>query len=424
LYGLNDYLAEVFPKSSGENYNRVISSWGSFRGEWRVGRHGFVTLVNDDLGETRDIPTAESVMFSWLTDLGWKPELSAPGLLAKQIYRQLDGFTSILKNEKLLGLLEHMNGGRVKQDESPADQNIVSQERELPIGEVKSRLEGSSKRGDLYDYLLSRGVFKLGLRVQCPYCLRHSWFPLESVRDTLSCPRCLNAFEAIKTVRSATWSYKTTGPFSVPQYADGAYAVLLTLGFFSAHSLHTMRTTPVLSFKAEGPDGKTLEADAALFWQDALFGERRDGILFAECKTYDQFKAKYFKRMRQLAETFPGAVIVFSTLRKSLSPKEISGIKRIAKAGRKYWKPERPINPVLILTGTELLNHSGPPYCWEQLLQKKFDRVRFDGLIGLCDATQQIHLNLPSWQSDWHEKWDKRRQRLQAQQNSAPQVVN
>ena len=185
-----------------------------------------------------------------------------------------------------------------------------------------------------------------------------------------------------------------------------------------------MRTTPVLSFKAEGPDGKTLEADAALFWQDALFGERRDGILFAECKTYDQFKAKYFKRMRQLAETFPGAVIVFSTLRKSLSPKEISGIKRIAKAGRKYWKPERPINPVLILTGTELLNHSGPPYCWEQLLQKKFDRVRFDGLIGLCDATQQIHLNLPSWQSDWHEKWDKRRQRLQAQQNSAPQVVN
>ena len=324
LYGSDDYLAEVLPKSSGENFKRVISSWGSVRGEWRVGRHGLVRLVTDDFGETRDIPTAESVMFSWLMDLGWKPELSTPGLLAKQIYRQLDGFLSILKNEKMLGLLEHMNGGRVKQDGSPADQNIISQERELSIGEVKSRLEGSTKKGGLYDYLLSKGVFKLGLRVQCPHCLRHSWFALESVRDTLSCPRCLNVFEAVKTVRNATWSYKTTGPFSVPQYADGAYAVLLTLGFFNDPSLHTMRTSSVLSFKANGVDGKTLEADAALFWQETIFGERRDGILFAECKTYDHFKAKDFKRMRQLAKTFPGAVLVFSTLRKSLSPKEIT----------------------------------------------------------------------------------------------------
>jgi hypothetical protein len=422
LYGSDDYVAEVFPKSSGENYKRVISSWASFRGEWRVGRHGLVRLVRDDFGETRDIPTAESVMFSWLTDLGWKPELSPPGLLAKQIYRQLDGFLSVLKNEKMLGLLEHMNGGRVKRDGSPVDQNTVSNERELPIGEVKSRLEGSSKMGDLYGYLLSKGVFKLGLRIQCPHCLRHSWFGLESVRDTLSCPRCLNVFEAVKTVPNATWSYKTTGPFSVPQYADGAYAVLLTLGFFSDHNLHTMRTTPVLSFQAEGPDGKKLETDAALFWQDAIFGEKRDGILFAECKTYDQFKARDFKRMRQLAKTFPGAVLVFSVLRESLSPKEINGITRIAKAGRKYWKNERPINPVLILTGTELLNHSGPPYCWGESLQKKFDRVH--GLIDLCDATQQIYLNLPSWQSDWHEKWEKRRQRLHAQQSSKTQIVN
>jgi len=53
-----------------------------------------------------------------------------------------------------------------------------------------------------------------------------------------------------------------------------------------------MHTTPVLSFKAEKPDNKTLEADVALFWQDSIFGERNDGILFAECKTYDRFKPK------------------------------------------------------------------------------------------------------------------------------------
>jgi hypothetical protein len=45
-------------------------------------------------------------------------------------------------------------------------------------------------------------------------------------------------------------------------------------------------------------------------------------------------------------------------------------------------------------------------------LQKKFDHVY--GLIALCDATQQIYLNLPPWQTEWHEKWEKKRQRLQA----------
>jgi hypothetical protein len=421
LYGSDDYLAGVFPKSPGDNYKRAISSWASLGDDWRVGKNGLVKLVADDLNETRDIPTAESVVLAWLADFGWKPEVSPPGLLAKQIYRQLEGFLSILKNEKLLSLFEHMNGGHVTKDGSPVEDNKVQQERDLPVGEVKSRLQEASKRGNLYDYLVSKGVFKIGLRVQCPRCLRRSWFPLESVRDNFSCPRCLNAFSAIGTLENSAWTYKTAGPFSVPHYGDGAYCVLLTLEFFNRHNFSTLRTTPVLSFKAAGPGGAALEADAAAFWQDAALGQRNDGILFAECKTYDKFKAKDFMRMRQLAKAFPGAVLVFSTLRKSLTPKEIKGITRIAKRGRRYWKSERPINPVLILTGTELLHFSRPPRCWEESLQKKFNRVY--GLLALCDATQQIYLNLPPWQSDWHEKWDKKRRRMHAKAGGTQPAV-
>ncbi|MGC2530028.1 MAG: hypothetical protein WA639_19950 [Candidatus Acidiferrum sp.] len=411
LYGSDDYLAGVFPKSSGENYKRAISSWASLGDDWRVGRNGLVKLVRDDFNDTRDIPTAESVVFAWLADFGWKAEVSPPGLLAKQMHRQLEGFLSILKNEKLLGLFEHMNGGLVAKDSSPVEDNKVQQERDLPIGEVRSRLQEASKRGNLYEYLVSIGVFKIGLRVQCPRCLRRSWFPLESVRDNFSCPRCLNAFSAIGTLESSEWTYKTTGPFSVPHYGEGAYNVLLTLEFFSSHNFSTMRSTPVLSFKAAGPGGTALEADAAAFWQDAVFGERKDGVFFAECKTYGQFQTKDFVRMRQLAKAFPGAVRVFSTLRKALNPQEIKGITRIAKRGRKYWKSERPINPVLVLTGTELLHFSRPPHRWEESLQKKFSHVY--GLIALCEATQQIYLNLPPWQTEWHEKWEKKRKELQ-----------
>jgi hypothetical protein len=53
-------------------------------------------------------------------------------------------------------------------------------------------------------------------------------------------------------------------------------------------------------------------------------------------------------------------------------------------------------------------------------LQKKFDHVY--GLIALCDATQQIYLNLPSWRTDWDEKWEKERQRLHAKASVTQQI--
>lgn len=407
FYGADQYLAEVFPKASGNNLTRAISGIGSFR-EWRIDRNGLVKFAVHDFSETRNIPTAENVFFAWLTDHGWKPQLSPPGLLAKEIYRRLQGNPAILKNETLLGLLERMNGGKVKKEVGAAD---VEQERELSVGEVKRRLEGSSEGNNPHDYLISRGVFKLGVRVQCPHCLRNSWYSLDALNDSLTCPKCLNSYMAIGNVSAPDWSYKTAGPFSIPRYAEGAYTVLLTLEFIGGQA-STMRTTPVMSFKAESPGKKDIEADVAMLWQESIFGEQIDGLLFGECKTYGVFEEKDFARMRYLAEMFPGAILAFSTLRKEFTPKEIAGITRIARTGRKYWKAERTVNPVLVLTGAELLSWAGPPHCWRLLLQEKFSRVNC--LLDICDATQQIYLGLPSWQTERHEKWEKRRQRRQA----------
>ena len=415
LYGPSEYLAQVFPKSSGENFNRAISGLLSFEKEWRVGRHGLVKFVGDDFAESRDIPAAETIMFAWLRDKGWSPILSPPGLLAKEIFKRLEGYLGILHNPRLLGMLEFMNGGRAKQDgtavEKPAETNEIEQDRDLSVGEIKTRLASPAGGEDLYQNLLAKGIFKLGLRVQCPHCIRRSWFALQNVQDSFACPRCLNSFPAAGNIDTGTWSYKTAGPFSVPKYADGAYAVLLTLDLFHDRKMATMQTTPVVSFSAKGSDNKKLEADFALFWQESLYGEKRTGVMFGECKTYGLFERKDFDRMRYLAKSFPGAVLAFSTLRKSLTPKETTEIARIAKRGRKYWKTDHPINPVLVLTGTELFHWHGPPSCWDEPVRKRFDHAR--GLLALCDATQQLYLNMPSWHVEWEKKWQDRRRRQQ-----------
>jgi len=416
FYGKREYLAEVFPKAAGRNFLRAISELGSV-GEWRVGRNGLVKLVKYEFTSTRSVPTAEEVFFAWLSDLGWNPRLSPPGMLAKQLYRKTGGYPGMLADEKMLGLLEHMNGGTVRRDGSPTDENIVNQERDVEIGEVKGRLHREMLKGRLHDSLVSMGAFKMGLRVRCTECQRQSWFPLESVRDTFTCPKCLTTFPAIANVGDSKWCYKTAGPFSVPRYAEGAYAVLLALQLFGDHKLR-MRVTPVMSFSADAPGKKELEADFALFWQQTMFGEETSGLLFGECKSYGPFDKKDYDRMRSLAKMFPGAVLVFGTLRRTLSPAEKKEIGKIAKAGRKYWKSERPINAVLILTGTEMFADLAPPYCWDTATKKRFEHMH--GLMDFCDATQQLYLDLPSWRADWHEQFEKRRARAMASAQTQP----
>jgi hypothetical protein len=420
FYSSHEYMAEVLPRSTGEKFIRAISSQGSFRNEWRVGRNGLVYLVKDTLKEYWDIPTSEKTFFAWLEDQGWSVKLSNSGVLAKQIYKKLDGHIATLGNESLIKILDHMNGGKNLYKDEPTTNIELEEGRDMSVDKVKAQLKSRHGRSDeeLHEYLLSKGIFRLGLKIECPDCFRKSWYRLDDVKDFCTCPKCLHSFSAIGNVHLSTWSYKTYGPFSVPQHADGAFSVLLGVNFFNEHSLIGIRFSPVFSFNATDSEDKKLEADFAGFWEQRS-GRSSDsnGILFAECKTFGDFENKDFDRMAGLAKKFPGAVIVFCTMKKELTPDEIKSITKIAKAGRKYWKNNRPINPVLILTHTELTGFPSVPHCWPEPWKKRFDHM--SGLLPTCDATQQIYLNLPSWEEEWHKKWDKKHQKRIAKNKTA-----
>lgn len=403
LFGADELLAEVYPKVEGNELLHAISGFPSASREWRVGRYGLVKLIQGVSGESRRVPQSEQIFFAWLKDRGWEANLSTPGILAKQIYKQLGGATIMLADKDVLGLIEHMNGGAVSRSGEQKDDRVVS-EREASVADVKRKL-----RANRYEWFLQKGVFKLGLQTKCPNCQRNSWFSMSTLGEFFDCPKCLSKFPAAGNIDQGrgTWFYRTSGPSSVPNFADGAFSVLLTLDALAGRSLSSRRTTSVLSFEATAPNKTDIEADLAMFWRELSHGEDTAGILFAECKSYGLFKSKDFQRMRYLGETFPGAILVFSTLRDGLTKEEVSALLRLAKAGRKYWKAERPLNPVMILTGTELLTWKRPPECWDEELQKRFQRVRT--LLDLCNATQQIYLGLPSWHDDWSRAFEKRR---------------
>ena len=386
-----DLLADVLPYDHGDEVLRAAG--GVFyhdRDEFRIGRSGPVHLIKS-LWRTRwKLPLAEDVFFAWLADKGFGAELSTCGRLAKQMYAQLEGWTHVLTNEPLLKLFDTMAKG------GEGGKGLV-------LGEVKNRIANSvSLNNRLYKSLVARKVFQLGYKTQCPYCGRGSWFSVNDLATELTCPLCFKKIDAINAVDRSSrgdWHLKTAGPFSVDKFADGGYAVLLALHFLRQD--RSLQTTPVMSFTAKNKSGVELEADLGAMWQDSVHGEQQEGVLFAECKSYNEFKGKDFERMRTLAKQFPGAILAFVTLRRALTPHEVTEIKKIVKAGMKQWKAERPLNPVLVLTGQELFARSGAPHCWGSMSVPVWAKQAYS-LLEVCNATQAIHLSLPHW----HQTWD------------------
>lgn len=149
------------------------------------------------------------------------------------------------------------------------------------------------------------------------------------------------------------------GPFSVPNYAGGAYATVLALNTFardldSNHANITYATNLHFGFG----DDKLIEVDFTLWYQRGriIDLEEEPVLVFGEAKSFasESFRQEDVDRMRQLGERFPGAFLVFATLKDALSDTEKKLVGDLALWGRAVLTDGRPHSPVIVLTGTEL----------------------------------------------------------------------
>ena len=401
-YGARDLVAEVIPEGDDE----LVRAIGDldFR-SWRFARSGPVYLSGHlDWSLHLSVPDAPTVFIEWLRQRGWKAHLSAPGLIARQLLKQVEGIwgTAFLATDGMIRLLGDLQGERT----------IGLDALWGKLSRIANEFGHGSTAAGLLQRLVEGQVLRLGMEVQCPICTQHSWYSVTQSDYELLCPKCNERFRLpAHHPKEIQWSYRTVGPFSLPGRAYGVYAVLLAHRFFSV-LLH-LPTTPFLSFTAEKGDEK-IEADLALFLKETRLGRTTIETLFAECKTYDHFKRDDIDRMLALSKGFPGAILVFVTLRKDLTDAEKKLIRPFVNRGRKYWKAERPYNPVLILTGTELFAVFRPEQSWERAggqhepWAAKFRRGHLS-LLELCDATQQIYLGMKPWQQWLKELWDQKR---------------
>src|SRR5260370_41979146 len=110
-----------------------------------------------------------------------------------------------------------------------------------------------------------------------------------------------------------------------------------------------------------------------------------------------------------MAEALPGSYVVFSAMKKQLSDRERSRIKKFAEWGRGPQKNGEPRAMVIVLTATELFADHHLKQTWQEAGgahagMVKHPSVHIDDLWTLADITQQLYLSMSAY-------WDWRSQR-------------
>lgn len=382
------------------------------------------------------LPDGTTAINDWLKASMISVRLSDPGRATQQIIQTLGGFWGV-RSIASLGIIELLNAMTRKP---------IS--RSAHYAEFRDKVHNAIRGDDLWrgkehETLVERNAVQLGLELKCSKCGSWSWYSVKQLDYTLMCDLCLKQFNfpiiAPSSSKNSRWAYRVIGPFALPNYAGGGYAASLAIRFFSevVGSFDRSHVTWSAGQELILPADKKVEADFILWYQrkQILEPDYPTEVVFGEAKSLgkDVFKDDDVDRMKVLAKAFPGAVLVFATLKEAaqISKNEISRIRKLAEWGRYYDRANRRTRaPVILLTGTELFT---PHYLQESWKSKGGKRAALIGpghvdishLPTLADITQQVYLDMPSYHEWLEARWKKRaeRRKQRAKQAQATATV-
>ena len=376
------------------------------------------------------LPTPFAVFSAWMKEKGYEIELSGTGKIASQMIEALGGPASayLVAHQELIKTFGQMAHARFETHETDeANTRTTLLGKTVPRSSLMAILARANPQfptaaTNHLESLTQIGAFRLGMRIRCNHCGQRNWYALEELNETLECGRCLKEFDFPTSSPPAdAWHYSAAGPFSIEGYAQGSFCVALSLGLLLDGFWTT--ATWITNFNLRRAGKHFDEADFGIFLRDDSAFVRGNNVylILGESKSFDSFEPRDFRRMTALAKAFPGATLVFSTFRKTLTGAEKKAIAKIANRGRRSLGGERWLNPVIVLTGVELFSRKKMPYCWrnagppyEQYAERPLDP---EFVQAVADATQQMHLGMEPY-FKWAEKrrqtkWEKMQKKIQ-----------
>ena len=164
---------------------------------------------------------------------------------------------------------------------------------------------------DVFSYMVDKGLFRIGIDLDCPQCDMSSWVALDALKQQATCELCGHNYDAARQLLASKWRFRRSGVLGAERNAQGAIPVALALQQLGANlsqapghdiysaSLDLTSTTELGLSKCE----------VDFVWLVKGRYPDRTEVLLAECKDQGPIKLEEFQRdletLRRVADALP-----------------------------------------------------------------------------------------------------------------------
>jgi len=362
-----------------------------FYNEVRAEKNGIGIVINT----TQEHLSLRALKFRNLIEkifevFGIKAEPSQAGLICNQLIKQMGGLQEcrVFKIKGVRELIAKYNPDQTF-TRSAAIQiigNFCPSSRQPRFEDyenlfIERRNRGKLKPEHAFIYLLKHGVFRVGLKFNCPSCQLEFWQHIDNVKTTGTCEYCGNQFNITPQLKDRDWAYRRSGLFGKDDHQEGGIPVALTL-----QQLHTtLRWHPFIYCTAMklSPISVSInpcETDFVVVTQNH---DGRVQIVIGECKTHKKIEQSDVQNLTRVADALSkerlDVFILFSKLQ-AFTDDEIE----LCKSAQDKYRFR-----VILLTNREL-----EPYFIYEKTAKEFQiRKTATSLADLAQATYDIYFD-------------------------------
>lgn len=399
-----NYVASVNPVAYGEDeqvtfsypfipelndfYRREVCRTDGVRSE-RNGL-GLITDVRTDDLMIRAV-TRRDLIINVFEVFGMKIQMSEAGRIALRVIQQMGGVQGC-RVFKIAGVRKLIEKYKPLQSFTRGDATQIIAEID-PVTHVPNftryeslfiepRETDKLKPHHVFDYLVKRNAFRVGLTFTCPNCELEFWTHLDDLATEITCEYCGRRFNVTAQLKDGGWSYRRSGLFGREDHQQGAIPVALTLQQLDT-ILH-WKMVYVTSMNVEPAGAKIVPCET-----DIVIVSERDyhddtvAIAVGECKGRGEITEEDVQKLTQVADAFPKdrihAYIVFSKTTPFIA-EEIARCRSAQPAGRKR---------VILLSDREL-----EPYFVYERAEKEFEiDSTAISLEDLANTTHALYFN-------------------------------
>ncbi|MFM0091564.1 hypothetical protein PQR46_32180 [Paraburkholderia sediminicola] len=164
---------------------------------------------------------------------------------------------------------------------------------------------------DVFTFMVEKGLFRIGVDLNCPQCGMTSWVALDVLMQRGACELCGHEYDATGQLVAAGWRFRRSGVLGAERNAQGAVPVALTLQQLDTNVkglMHDGMFSPSLDLVSKtGESVQPCEVD--FVW--LLKGNYPDlpVIILGECKDQGPIKPAEFQKdvdnLRRVADAIP-----------------------------------------------------------------------------------------------------------------------